>query len=58
MALEKGKSPFLLHHVAQDADINHGGMQVAGYLHVVHRDQARIAYLEFTADDLADLALQ
>jgi hypothetical protein len=33
-------------------------MQIAGDVHVVDRDQADLANLEFAADSFADLALQ
>jgi hypothetical protein len=58
MSPQEGHPPLLLFRAAQDADKYNCGMQIPGYVHVVHRDQARLADLELTADDLADFALQ
>ena len=41
--LQQAKPRFLLVRGAQDADEDDGGMQIAGHIHVVDRDQARLA---------------
>ena len=55
---QKSESPFLLVRAAQNADEDHSRMQVPGDVHVVNRDQAHLADLEFAADGFAYFALE
>jgi hypothetical protein len=56
--VEQGNATLLLVGIAQDADKNDGRVEVAGDIHIVHGDQARLGDGDFPADDLADLAFQ
>src|ERR1035437_6470507 len=58
MPPQERESAFLLFRAAQNADENESGMQIAGDVHVVDRDQARVADLEFATNGFADLALE
>jgi len=55
---EQRKSAFLLLGPAQNTDENDSRMEVAGNVHVIDRNQAHFANLEFPADGFTDLALQ
>ena len=55
---EQRQAALLLVGVAEDADEDDGGLQVAGAVHVVDGDQAGLAHVEFAADGLADRALE
>jgi hypothetical protein len=55
---EQLKAALLLVRVAKDADEDDGGFQIAGDIHVVDGDQARVADVKFAADGLADFALE
>jgi hypothetical protein len=52
------KPVFLLLGSAKDADENGRGLEVALHVHVIDGDQTGFADKKFTADDLADFALE
>jgi hypothetical protein len=55
---EAVEAALLLVRVAEDADVNGGGFQIAGAIHVVDRDETDVADVELAPDGFADGALE
>src|SRR5665213_3090809 len=58
MLVEQMESALLLFGVAEDADEDDGGFQIAAHVHVVDGNEAGLVDVKLAADSLADLALQ
>ena len=56
--VEQLDAALLLVGVAENADEDDGGFEVAGHIHVVDGNQAAFVDVKFAADGLADFALQ
>src|SRR5208337_1090922 len=58
MLIETLKAALLLVGIAENADEDRRGLEVARHVHVVDRNQPALADVAFTADGFADGALQ
>ena len=55
---EQLKAALLLVGIAEDADENGRGLEIAGHVDVVDRNQTAFAHMKFAADGFADFTLQ
>ena len=58
MLVKHLKAALLLVRIAEDADEDGGGFEVARHVHVVDGNQSALADVKFTSHGLADFALQ